>query len=40
MSELSGRPVKPFELYDENIVHFEQYYSMNYERIMETAEYF
>lgn len=40
ISELSGRPVKHFELMEENSVDFDRYYSNNYEKIMETTEYF
>lgn len=40
ISELSGRPVKSFELMEENSVDFDRYYSNNYEKIMETTEYF
>ncbi len=39
-SQLDGRQVKKFELFDQNIVDFESYYADNYERIMQTAEYF
>lgn len=40
ISELSGRPVKSFELMEENSVDFDRYYSNNYEKIMETTQYF
>lgn len=40
LSELTGRPVKHFELLNQPALDFELYYAHNYEKIIETHEYF
>lgn len=40
ISELNGRPVKVFELMEEQQIDFDEYYNQHYEKIIETTEYF